>query len=300
MRSPCFAYLKQLSNSSSSKSSRNGKAKRALPKMTNGEDERNCVYFSICHARSLRINSPHKAYSSLWFSVIYSSRPQDALLDIEQRAALGCTSLCRPGLPSTPFPVGHPAVVQSNLYNTVGNKLTPSHARNYSVEKKFCNSGRSGSYENLFKIKGIAPPGLQQGQSRIPQGGLPRRNEMPRGHAASSRPAGRPDGHSVSVLILMQQPRRIKGRPRRPRFTSIHPSSLISFFQAFRALRRIASQLSFSMGNGTDRSGPFDSGGRGGDLDQPLGNFSKLPSILTGWTRCVRSGGQVKNPKPSG
>ena len=65
-----------------------------------------------------------------------------------------------------------------------------------------------------------------------------------------------PAGHSLSVLILMQQPRRIKGRPRRPRFTSIHPSSLISFFQAFRALRRIASQLSFSMGNGTDRSDP--------------------------------------------
>ena len=34
---------------------------------------------------------------------MYSARPQDALLDIEQRAgaALGCSSLCRPVLPST-------------------------------------------------------------------------------------------------------------------------------------------------------------------------------------------------------
>ena len=52
-----------------------------------------------------------------------------------------------------------------------------------------------------------------------------------------------PAGHSLSVLILMQQPRRIKGRLlRRPRFTSIRPS-LISFFQGFRPFRRIPAKL---------------------------------------------------------
>ena len=46
----------------------------------------------------------------------YSERPQNALLEKEQRAA--CTQVLRidsTGLPSNPFPVGHPAAAQSNV-----------------------------------------------------------------------------------------------------------------------------------------------------------------------------------------
>ena len=56
--------------------------------------------------------------------LLYSARPQNALLEIEQWAALGCTSLCSPVLPSNPFPVGHPAVGQSRRHTIHGSPLT--------------------------------------------------------------------------------------------------------------------------------------------------------------------------------
>ena len=54
-------------------------------------------------------------WGPLFCRALYSARLQNALLETEQRTALGCTSLCSTVLPSNPFPVGHPAVGQSTF-----------------------------------------------------------------------------------------------------------------------------------------------------------------------------------------
>ena len=76
-------------------------------------------------------------------SKLYSARPQYALLEIEQRAALCCTSSCSPVLPSNPFPVGHPAVWQIRRHTIHASPLTKCRVTTNSCSLARRNNERS-------------------------------------------------------------------------------------------------------------------------------------------------------------
>ena len=67
-------------------------------------------------------------------SDIYSARLQNALLETEQRAALGCTSPCRPVLPSNPFPVGHSVAEPGNRPSTNIKLALILHTHTHTVQ----------------------------------------------------------------------------------------------------------------------------------------------------------------------